>query len=71
MKCKKIFIIMLILIFLVIFLISIYILLKNLQELSFKEAKETEGGILGVVAWAFWLGVGYGYVKEKLESGQW
>ena len=45
--------------------------MKNLQELSFKEAKETEGGILGVVACAFLLGVGYGYVKEKLESGQW
>ena len=45
--------------------------MENLQDLNEKELQEVDGGILGLLAWAFWGGVAYGYVKEKLDSGQW
>lgn len=45
--------------------------MENLRELTEKEIQETDGGILGLIACAFWGGVAYGYVKEKFESGQW
>lgn len=44
---------------------------KNLKPLTQKELRETNGGILGLIACAFWGGVAYGYVKEKFNSGQW
>ncbi|KAF9659147.1 hypothetical protein ABHQ57_01710 [Tenacibaculum sp. ZH5_bin.1] len=50
--------------------------MKNLesfgvQELNSKEIKKIDGGVIGLIASAFWAGVAYGYVKEKVESGQW
>lgn len=43
----------------------------GVQELSVAEIKKTNGGILGLIAIAFWGGVAYGYVKEKLETKEW
>ena len=50
--------------------------MKNLenygvQELNTIEIKKTNGGILGLIAIAFWGGVAYGYTKEKFETGEW
>ena len=50
--------------------------MKNLenygvQELNAKEIRKTDGGIIGLIAVAFWVGVAYGYTKEKFESGEW
>ena len=44
--------------------------LKNygVQELNSIEIKKTNGGILGLIAIAFWGGVAYGYAKEKILS---
>lgn len=45
--------------------------MENLRELTKEELKETDGGILGIVAIAFWGGLAYGYAKEKIDTGQW
>lgn len=41
----------------------------NLKELSKKELKTINGG--SIIILAFVVGFGYGYVKEKFDSGQW
>lgn len=45
--------------------------LENLKDLTENELIETDGGIIALMACAFWGGVAYGYAKEKFESGQW
>lgn len=50
--------------------------MKNLenygvQEMNAKEMKKTDGGILGLIAFAFIAGMAYGYTKEKFNSGEW
>lgn len=45
--------------------------MENLKDLSEQELHETQGGWLIFVAGAFVVGTAYGYVKEKLDSGQW
>jgi lactobin A/cerein 7B family class IIb bacteriocin len=40
-------------------------------SLTENEIKSTQGGWLLFVAGAFVAGTAYGYVKEKLDSGQW
>jgi len=45
--------------------------MENLQNLTTEECIDTEGGLLGPIAIAFWSGVAYGYIKEKYNSGQW
>ncbi len=42
--------------------------LYNVTELNESEIQQTDGGLLiNIFLW----GVAYGYVVEKLESGQW
>ncbi len=43
----------------------------GVNSLSLREEKETNGGIIGLMISVFWLGVTYGYVKEKFNSGEW
>lgn len=45
--------------------------MKGLNNLTEQELQKVQGGWLLFVAGAFVAGVAYGYVKEKLESGQW
>ena len=45
--------------------------MENLKELNEKELQEANGGWLLLVAGAFVAGTVYGYVKEKIDSGQW
>ena len=43
----------------------------GVNSLSFREEKEINGGIIGLIISAFWAGVVYGYVKEKFDSEEW
>lgn len=43
--------------------------MNSLKELSKNELETINGG--SIIILAFWAGFGYGYVKEKFDSGQW
>lgn len=46
--------------------------MKNIKELNNEELAQINGGVLiPLIVGAFGLGAAYGYVKEKLQSGQW
>jgi len=46
--------------------------MEKFTELSNKEmAQINGGGLIPMMVFAFGYGAAYGYVKEKLASGQW
>lgn len=52
--------------------IKSYTIMKNIIELDNQELIQINGGgIIPIIMYAFGYGVAYGYVKEKLQSGQW